>query len=310
MFKDVVEIRRFKKKKGAERPKDEESEKRIATGNPDEVVATIEVSDTGNLVGVVSGEKAYVLDDESLYSEGETWRCYKVPYGMTCRLYSIAKVSGTQKTQTAETDKAVKAEKKKHEAAVEETVPLSKYRALEEDLRQVRIRYRDANLRLGRQTKAIKGIEGLKEQIRQKDECNKSLKQQIQVLERKQSTTSVTNLEVERDMYKKQVEEMQAKIAQLNGIIEAYSAANKAEKVTTYLLGDTSIRCSLLEEDNYRVYFSPGKRTLRFIPDSEGRVPCDKKVVSIPSIAKYTGFSKIRALEAVCEDGEVRISLA
>ena len=98
-------------------------------------------------------------------------------------------------------------------------------------------------------------------------------------------------------------------IERLKKVLALYETGTKTTSVTTYLTGSTGIHCNYLVDEGYKVYFSPGRRTLRFIPDAEGSVRCRDKDVSLPAIGRYSNFTEIRKLDARKEENEVVISL-
>lgn len=181
---------------------------------------------------------------------------------------------------------------------------------LEAKLKEKSDKHRDTILKYGRAQKRVNQADKMADELKQKDIAIASLKTQVQSLEKKINNRDIDNLESERDHYLSMLDEKDVEIARLKEVLALYESGAKETSVKTFLTGFTGIHCNMLGEGRYRVYFSPGKRTLRFVPDDAGDVVCPDGNVSIPAIGRFTHFEKIRALQAVSEDQEVIISLA
>ncbi len=179
---------------------------------------------------------------------------------------------------------------------------------LEAKLREKSRKLTEANLRIGRMQKQINSLPGFRDKIRQKDECISSLKIQVKQLEAK--NRAMEKIVMERDNFEIKCREKDAEIEKLNAMLALYEARFRNPGVTTYLTDPMVIHSSLFDHMTYRVYLSPGKRTLRFIPDDNGTVVCSDRDVTIPAIAGFSRFSETRALEARKEGSEILISLA
>ncbi len=303
MFKDPVDLRRYKRKKEKIKIVGEE-------GQPSEITVRMELDEkTGLLIGKHRGRSILVMEDSRI-TVGETWECNLVSDGEHSVLYPQKKVEA--KSEAAECPPApvqkTKA-KKKTQAAETDTVPLSKYKELEEKSRIRGEKLSKANLRIGNLTKQLGSMDKVKEENKRQKVTIQSLKTQVKALEKEKPKTDVSGIEIERDRYKYLAEELQSKVERLTAMLELYNSGTRESQANTFLLGKTRIHCNLLDDERYRVYFSPGKKTLRFVPDQEGQVYCDKKEVILPAIAGYTNFEEVRRLEACTVDGEVRISL-
>ncbi|MCQ2070996.1 MAG: hypothetical protein MJZ68_07685, partial [archaeon] len=148
----------------------------------------------------------------------------------------------------------------------------------------------------------------LEEEIRSKERANRSLVTQVQSLEKKVKDNNVGNLESELEYYKSQCEFLSKELTQARDLVRLYSSGSRYSSVNTFLLGETTIHCNLLDDGRYRVYFSPRKRTVRFIPDDGGEILCSDRKVSVSAFRYYTAFDKVRELSAVKEGDETVIA--
>jgi hypothetical protein len=273
------------------------------------------------LVGI-SGTDSYVVLGTKA-SAGEVWSCgilHSNGMGMYHALpMSIIKEARKEEDEPGEVQKA---DSTTIEAPIEilasagqpEDPRIAAMQArideLEGKLKEKNAKHRDVILKYGRVLKKLGQAEKVADELKQKDITISSLKEQVKGLERKIGDRDIGNLESERDRYMALADEKDAEIARLKEILALYESGAKETAVTTFLTGFTGIHCNMLGEGRYRVYFSPGKRTLRFVPDYAGDVVCPGGNVSIPAIGRFTHFEKVRALEAVTEGMDIVISLA
>ena len=260
-----------------------------------------------SLVGVNGKLRCKMLSGSM--EAGEVWECQIIPYNGACgtmpEAYAVTKV-GEAKAEEKPAAEVKKAPEKKKESA-----PKTKGDSeLRQKLRETSALLKEANRKANRLQKQIDiTIPKLKNDIKKGEEANRSLKTQVRILEGQLKAKNKGDVTAERDRLRAEVEEKSAEIERLKAILALYSNGSKPAAVTTYLTGQSSIHCNLLEDLEYRVYFSPGKRTLRFIPSDNGTVRIADKDVVIPAIAKYSDFTKIRQLEARKEGSEVVVSL-
>ena len=242
---------------------------------------------------------------------GEIWECQILPVsgarGLMPDAYAMTKVgeAKVEEKPVAET-KNVPAKKKAPAA------PKAKDDSeLRQKLRETSALLKEANRKANRLQKQVDvTIPKLKDDIKQGEVANRSLKTQVKKLEGQLKARSKGDVTAERDRLRQEVEEQKAEIERLKATLALFNNGTKPTSVTTYLTGESSIHCNLLDHDEYRVYFSPGKKTLRFIPSEEGTVRCEDKDVVIPILSMYSNFTKIRQLEARKEGSEVVVSLA
>ncbi len=260
----------------------------------------------GFLVGVSGNERYRLLDGPA--EAGEVWKCQILPAGrgMMPEAYPISREGRSAAAAVSPGPVREKGRTgRKTAAPVREREDSELGRKLSDKTAKLNA----ANLRIGRMQRQINGLEKLREENRQKDSAIRSLKTQVQQLETKLKPRNMEGIIAERDGLRAKVEDQEEEIRRLRDILSLYSTGVRRSAVTTYLTGATSIHCNLLEDKGYRVYFSPGRKTLRFVPDVNGTFGRDGRDVVIPAIRQFTDFEKIRSLEARKEEGEVVVSL-
>lgn len=274
------------------------------------------------LVGINGTDRYMILGEVA--SAGEVWSCGILhSNGMgTYEAYPMSIVRKARKEEKDTSGEDQKADSVSIETPIEagasagqpEDPRIAAMQArideLEVKLKEKNDKHRDVILKYGRVLKKLGQAEKVADELKQKDVTINNLKDQVKGLERKIGDRDIGNLESERDRYMALADEKDAEIARLKEILALYESGAKETAVTTFLTGFTGIHCNMLGEGRYRVYFSPGKRTLRFVPDYAGDVVCPGGNVSIPAIGRFTHFEKVRALEAVTEGMDIVISLA
>lgn len=298
------------KAKSVEAPAEEKNENKIPDAPNYKFLNLTMVYDEGRkaILGT-DNIRYYTIFNAAEVKEGEVWECnimqaYGVHENVAYVVNKIKDASLETKAEIVVKEPSAPAKKQKK---VE--VPSEDISAIKSELREKTKKLREANLKAGRMQRQINSIPGLKDEIEKKRLCIQSLKVQVKQLEDKQPEKELQNLTAERDHYKSESEKQALEIERLKKVLALYETGTKTTSVTTYLTGATGIHCNYLVDEGYKVYFSPGKRTLRFIPDAEGSVLCRDKDVSLPAIGRYSNFTEIRKLEARKEDNEVVVSL-
>ena len=262
-----------------------------------------------SLIGVNGKLRCNMLSGSM--NTGEIWECQILPFNGARGVLPDA--FATKKVGEVQVEKKPAAEIKK--PAAKKNAPAVPKAKDDSDLRQklkdANAQLKEANRKANRLQKQVDiTIPKLKNDIKQGEEANRSLKTQVKKLEGQLKARSKGDVTAERDRLRQEVEEQKAEIERLKATLALFNNGTKPTSVTTYLTGESSIHCNLLDHDEYRVYFSPGKKTLRFIPSEKGTVRCEDKDVVIPVISMYSNFTKIRQLEARKEGSEVVVSLA
>lgn len=262
-----------------------------------------------SLIGVNGKLRCNMLSGSM--NAGEIWECQILPFNGARGVLPDA--FATKKVGEVQVEKKPAAEIKK--PAAKKNAPAAPKAKDDSDLRQklkdANAQLKEANRKANRLQKQVDiTIPKLKNDIKQGEEANRSLKTQVKKLEGQLKARSKGDVTAERDRLRQEVEEQKAEIERLKATLALFNNGTKPTSVTTYLTGESSIHCNLLDHDEYRVYFNPGKKTLRFIPSEKGTVRCEDKDVVIPVISMYSNFTKIRQLEARKEGSEVVVSLA
>jgi len=274
------------------------------------------------LVGISGTDRYMILGTKA--SAGEVWSCGILPsngMGMYQAL-PMALIKEARKEEKDMPGEVQEADSAAVETAIEAVASAgqpedpciaamqARIDELEGKLKEKGKKHTDTILKYGRVLKKLKQAEKVADELKQKEATIINLKDQVKRLERKIGDRDIGNLESERDRYMALADEKDDEIARLKEMLALYESGAKETAVTTFLTGFTGIHCNMLGEGRYRVYFSPGKRVLRFVPDDMGDVVCPGGNVSIPAIGRFTHFEKIRALEAVSEGSDIVISLA
>ncbi len=301
-----------------EKPADEEnSGKKCAKAvESDEVVLTIVQDDKGNMFAS-DGESDYPILNPGEQCIDERWQCrlLQMPTGPSAYLVKyLGKVeSEAAEDGSSDVPEEVIAEVDSTDEEVPvETVPeaVNVPVVKESDLvKHLRRQLKEANTKNGQLEKELKDLPALKQLIKKQGVALQNYKTQVQSLESKNNVRNCENALSEMKRYKADCEAKDREIEKLKALLELSTQSTKGESQIAFITGETSIYSAMFDCMKYRVYFSPGKKTLRFIPDENGSVTVNDKGVVIPALAGYSNFLKARAIGAEKNGSEVLISL-
>lgn len=148
-------------------------------------------------------------------------------------------------------------------------------------------------------------MDSLKEENKRLIRANESLARQVQILNRKNSSSIIEGLQNERDILKRELEELKASLkGDDEGSGESEGVLKTPKLDTVILTGPTGIHSTLLRDGRYRVRFNPMRRCLVFKECEDGEIVCRNNEVHIPGLKGFSEFVKIRTLRHIeAEDG-------
>ncbi len=314
-----------RKKKKDVKAKDSDPPKK-GIKRPNTVEITIEVDGQGRYIGR-SGDLRYLIMNPEMVSPGQTWKCLVGPPSSSV-YWDIYDAMAAEMVSDAPDESD---EDFIHEAVPEpgpepepepeppEQEPAEESDAgkiAQEDVRKIRAELTEtyeklvsANKEIQRLSEENRRIEHLESQLKQKERAEQSLKTQVKQLEKKAISREGVNTVSEMNSYKVRCEQLEGEVERLRQVIEAYDSGSRFTSVTTMLIGETTIHCNYLKGSRYRAYFSPRKRTIRFVPDDEGDARVEDCNVTLPGLASYTKYEKIRQLSARQRGDEIIVTL-
>ncbi len=310
-----------RKRKKDGKGKDAEPPKK-GINRPNSVEITIEVDDQGRYIGR-SGDLRYLIMNPEMVSPGQTWKCLVGPPSSSV-YWDIYDAMAAEMVSDAPDEpegdfmhEAVpepEPEPEPPEQEPPEEPDMGKI--AQEDVRKIRAELTEtyeklvlANKEIQRLSEENRRIEHLESQLKQKERAEQSLKTQVKQLEKKANSREGVNTASEMNSYKVRCEQLEGEVERLRQVVEAYDSGSKFTSVTTMLIGETTIHCNYLKESRYRAYFSPRKRTIRFVPDEDGDARVDDCNVTLPGLASYTKYEKIRQLSARQRGDEIIVTL-
>ncbi len=318
-------------KKASENPSDEPAKKKICTLTVDseDRVFTIVSDDRNGQLMASDGEDTYSIHNLGNCAVGEKWngKLIDISGGSVAYLVrlnidpepeenvveisedaaevNVVEISDASTEENVE-DAQPDTEPAVDVAAVEESSPADEGSDLVKELRK---KLRDANLRITALEKQLEELPQLREDKKRLERANKSLTKQVQILEKKGNIRDFENISSELDRYKSECNAKDKEIARLRNLLVYYGSSSKEDAPKAFITGDTSIHSMMFDCMKYRVYFSPGKKTLRFIPDDKGSVTVNDKEVTIPALGRYSNYLKPRALKVEKNGSEILIRL-
>ncbi|MBR7152551.1 MAG: hypothetical protein IKD00_02255 [Candidatus Methanomethylophilaceae archaeon] len=155
---------------------------------------------------------------------------------------------------------------------------------------------RSYNLSKNEMRDHLETIEGLKDENKRLRRARESLATQVQILNRKNSTSIIEGLETERDQLRKELEALKASMG-FAGSENRMEGVRKTPVVEMVLLtGPTGIHSSLLKDGRYKVRLNPGRRCLALVEAEDGETVCRNNGIHIPGLRSFSGYEKIRPL--------------
>lgn len=316
--------KQLKAKKNVERDNngevsEENTLDRICTKAVDstEVTLTIVMDDRNGRLMASDGESNFMILNAGEIEVGEMWKCRLLGAYPENSAYLIEYVGMSELESQGEVPTEVVAEESVERdlpdiGANTETAPVRKDSSIEgesELVRDLRKQLKDANTRNSRLEKELKDLPNLKLRISKQDEAIRNYKVQVKSLESKDNVRKLDNAVSELERYKADCEAKDKEITKLRSILDTYAISGKEDFQKMFITGDTSLYSTMFDCMRYKVYFSPGKKTLRFIPDESGSVTVNDRSVTIPALAGYSNFLKVRSLEVEKDGSEILISL-
>lgn len=305
--------------KASENPSDEPAKKKICTRAVDseDRVFTIVSDDRNGQLMASDGEDTYSIHNLGNCAVGEKWngKLIDIP-GESVAYLGRRNIDPEPEETVVEISDA--ATEEHDEDAQPDTEPAVEATAVEESssadeesdlVKELRKKLRDAYSRINTLEKQLGELSQLREEKGRLKLANKSLTIQVQRLEKKRNVSDFENMLSERDRYKSECNSKDKEIARLRNILEYYGSSSKEDAPKAFITGDTSIHSMMFDCMKYRVYFSPGKKTLRFIPDDNGSVTVNDKEVMIPALGRYSNYLKPRPLKVEKNGSEILISL-
>lgn len=281
---------------------------------------TIKKNAKGEFIGVDGGFSIGIAEGRNV-QEGQVWRCSigELPIGDIAVPVDILSEGITAESS----EKSIPEDSEDVSTTMEESQPMtptfsseimpteSEFSRLQEENQDLRAKLNDLVKANNRFSEEVKRIPLLEDQLKDVKKANSSLKEQVKNLEKKCKMDENTILAKERDRVQDLCRNKDEKIAELMEIIDLYQTESRSNPniMSTYLTGSTGIHCNHLDDRRYRVYFSPGKRTLRFIPDDEGVVISKNHEVTLPGISGYTGYERIRKLDVKVDGDNILVAL-
>ena len=307
---------RKKEEKNTEEKPSEEKPKEMCTRtvNSDEVVLTIVKDEKSGDLKATDGYVNFPIQNPGDITVDEKWKCrlLDLPTGFVAYLVSYEGMAEPEAAVEEKIEEPVVDIAPVEEAPVE-TVPAEENAPVfnESDLvRELRKQLKEANTRNRKLEKELKDLPGLKDQIKKQGVALQNYRKQVQSLEKGNNVRNFENAMSEMNRYKADCETMSREIEKLKALLEMSMQSSKEDTPKAFITGDSSIYSAMFDYMRYRVYFSPTKKTLRFIPDENGAVTVNDKGVVIPALAGYSNFLKARPLEAERNGSEVLMSLS
>lgn len=311
-------------KNASEKPSDEAvQDKRCAMAvDSEDMLFTIILDDKSGQLMATDGENTYAVSNLGNRAVGEKWNGKLVPIPGGSVAYLLTPYTDPEPEEIVEELSDEEIEEKIEEnleevqsdaeptvdaIAVQESSSIVDESELVKDLRK---QLKDANSQIFTLEKQLKDYPHLKDTIKKKNTAIKSLTTQVKSLEKKTNVRDFDNMSSELNRYKSDCDAKDKEIARLKRLVEFYGSSSKEDSPKAFITGNTSIHSMMFDCMKYRVYFSPGKKTLRFIPDDQGSVTVNDKEVTIPALGGYSNFLKPRALEVEKNGSEVLIRLA
>ncbi len=291
---------------------------------PKFVEVTIEEDTDGRYIGRL-GDIRYIIMNPDMVSPGQTWKCVVGPpssavsWGTFDAMASVMvseAQDGPEAEEPSDPEEVPEPEPEPESPEREPPEESDAGKVAQEDVRKLRAELTEtyeklvaANKEIQRLSEENREIEHLRTQLKQKERAENSLKTQVKQLEKKAISREGVNTVSEMNSYKVRCEQLEGEVERLRQVVEAYDSGSRFTSVTTMLIGETTIHCNYLKGSRYRAYFSPRKRTIRFVPDDEGDARVEDCNVTLPGLASYTKYEKIRQLSARQRGDEIIVTL-
>ncbi len=163
--------------------------------------------------------------------------------------------------------------------------------------------------------KLTKENEKLKEELIRYQKTNKELSTQVNSLNSKNSTLNVMSNESKIQSQEEKIESLELEVRLLREELQSRDIDDLAvvarhpvvPKAT--LTGPSTICCTVLKDGPHTILVSPRLKSIRIIPDPNGKVKCTDRTIRISCISGFSNYSSVRPLDIKMEDDVVNIRL-
>ena len=163
--------------------------------------------------------------------------------------------------------------------------------------------------------KLTKENEKLKEDLIRYERTNKELSTQVNNLNSKNSTLNIMSNESKMQSQDEKIESLELEVRLLREKLQSLDIDDLAvvarhpvvPKAT--LTGPSTICCTVLKDGPHTILVSPRLKSIRIIPDANGKVKCTDKTIRINCISGFSNYSSVRPLNITIEDDVVNIRL-